>query len=361
LPSQEGINRQKLSTLRPGMPLSALIDAFGTKWRDPQARDLGWVWGRDYGVHFDCRITTNNMLGEVSFLSKFPAKYGVEGLNVGMTFQGALAARADLTLDDSGTSPDRREYKALLQSGALLRAVFDNDALVGISIMDPHATYYEQYSRPLPDPSLYPAPEGSAGLPFKDTNLKLWVLNELQFAKAVRLGEPEDLVAHVEGRYVDLEAEGYEPRPAVLDYLARYPLGIDLLARVDALGADPASSIYRSIYYHWGGGSPDFDVTSLEGIGSCVNLKSLHLELMCADALDLAPLVDANSIEKIGLDLRRGRFANLNVLAQMPKLKEVIASAPEGNDGAVVAALKLKGVTVILPASRSSYSGPRLP
>jgi hypothetical protein len=312
-------------------------------------------------VQFDCRITTSNTLGQVSFSSKFPEKYDIEGLRLSLLLEDALAAQPGLKLQSSDASSSQNTYATPLLSGALLTAIFRNDKLAGIKIADPHAQYYDEFTRPLPDPALYPSPQGAAGSPFEDTNLKLWVLSELHFARALHLGEPEDLVAHIEGRRIDLESEGYEPRPAVVDYLARYPLNAELLARVDALGADPASPIYRSIYYHWSGESPDFDVTNLNGIGSCVNLKLLHLELMCEDGLDLAPLLEAASIEKIGIDLRRGRFVNLDVLSQLPRLKEVISSAHQGNDSAVIAALKLKGVKVTVTGTTYNNSGPRLP
>lgn len=165
----------------------------------------------------------------------------------------------------------------------------------------------------------YPAPSGSPGAPFADPNLKLAIMSGLLDKGAIDLGTSTELAEHVLRRKVDFETEGYDPIPAVRDYLERYPLTPEILRQADSLILDGGNSIYFYIWFFWHGEDDTFDVENLAGLGNCPNIKSLDLISMIG-LVDLRHLVPMPQLQ----DLRVGvGIANIPALLDMPALRSV--------------------------------------
>ncbi len=343
-----GINRLELSQLRPGMPVAALIHACGSKWKPPGRRAAGFVYGPDLGAPFAVHVTVDEKIGAISFLRDFPSKYLIESVHVGMPQDAALAARPTLQRTPREVEGGIAHHFESLSDSLELRVAFRNGQVLAIELSDPLAKYPDPKAYQAAPPGRYPEPVEPAGAPFADPNLKLWALAALVADGHVDLGDPEELAMHVLARYVDLEHEGYEPIAAVRDYLVRYPLSPELLAKVEAIGGDAASDVYRCIWYHWGGEEDLFDVRSLDGIAACVNLRRLSLDMMVAQKLDLQPLAGLPRLEDIELSLERDKHTPLKVLLSLPSLRSITTHDDPRNDAALVAELKLKAVRVKL-------------
>ena len=91
---------------------------------------------------------------------------------------------------------------------------------------------------------------------------------------------------------------GYDPVPEALDYLARYPLTEELLAKVTSLETDGGSEIYRYIEYFWDGETDDYTISSLDGIEALVNLKRVRFISMVHDDIDRTPL------KRLGIEVK---------------------------------------------------------
>ena len=166
----------------------------------------------------------------------------------------------------------------------------------------------------------FPPPSGPPGAPFADPNLKLAVLSNLLDLGAISLGWEEDLAAHVLGRRVDLEDEGWELIPEALDYLWRYPLTPALLAQVRALELDGGNAIYPYAHFFWGGDTEDFDVTTLKGLDYCPNITRVELVSMMAAPADLRHLAGLRHLESVSLGVP---FSNPEALLDLPSLRRL--------------------------------------
>ncbi|TKT75804.1 hypothetical protein XW59_018355 [Aquamicrobium sp. LC103] len=165
----------------------------------------------------------------------------------------------------------------------------------------------------------YPAPQGPAGAPFADVNLKLAVLSALDEQGTIALGEPPKLAEHLLGRSFDVATEGYRLVPEVLDYLARYPLDSQKLATLETLNLDGGSTIYHHIWHFWHGEDDTFEVASLGGIENCANLRELGVAgiLSPVDIGLLTPLRQLSDLY-IGTGV-----SNIAALRDLPALASV--------------------------------------
>ena len=232
-----------LATLRPGMPATRVAAAMGAAWRAPVAHGGGFVDMLENTHGFVVRLDRDGAIGWVRFDWRFKQAL-VEGVRMGMTLAEARSAVPALAVGgDLPMMSGVREGRQLLPGGAHLRVRFTLDTVNGIWVEAPGAVFRKRTAPP------YPAPTGQAGAPFADANFKLVVLSALLDAKVLDLGTPGTLAAHVLGRAVGLEEEGYEPVPGALDYLARYPLTDVLLAQVRSVVFDGGNAIYPFIQY----------------------------------------------------------------------------------------------------------------
>ena len=165
---------------------------------------------------------------------------------------------------------------------------------------------------------------------FVDLNLKLPILDELLGNGLLNLGEPDELVSHVLKKKIDLESDGWDLIEPALEYLRKYPLSQSLLDQVYRLEFDGCLAIYRYAFYHWGGESHEFDVTSLSGIEKCRNLKRINVISMLT-CEDLEPIGKLHNLEEIELS-GDGEWRNLQCLLDLPRLRKVRFFSNEIND-----------------------------
>lgn len=197
----------------------------------------------------------------------------------------------------------------------------------------------------------YPAPSGPPGAPFSDVNFKLMVLSALSSQGVIDLGRPPALANHILGRPLDMSSEAYDVVPAVLDYLARYPLTADHLAKVETLTLDGGSGIYHHIFHFWHGEDDRFDPRSLEGIEQLSNLRHLAVASMIP-MVDIAMLVPLRHLQRleIGVDVTNvAALLEIETLRHVQILDDTIykeVTTPGHPTRKIMDALKARGVRV---------------
>jgi hypothetical protein len=312
LMAQGEVDVAALAALRPGMPAAALQAAYGASWRPPAAHQQGMVDVIENSHHFRARLDVNGVIGEVAYRRQFDPARTIERLHMGMTLEAARLARPGLVLSVLHGGPPTQYGTETLAEGSRLYVEFRFGRLQAIAIVRPGTVYDPK--RPVP----YPVAEGPPGHPFRDPNFKLVVLSALLTAKAMDIGTPEDLAAHVTGRPFEANRDGYDLLRPAYEYLIRYPLTQAQLDQVTDLTIDGGNAIYRYAYYFWGGHPGYFDVTSIAGIEACANIERFDVIAM-ANRLDLAPLLGLSRLKLASIDQDDGPFAagNAAVKAQL--------------------------------------------
>jgi hypothetical protein len=328
------IDPAPLAKLRPGMPLQALVDAYGANWARMAPSDT-FFFAEPRG--FLARIDVNGVIGSITFAKRFPLPVEFGGLKRGMSLGDALAARPDLI--DGGIAPGTTSvqlYRLMLPDGLQLELRLFDATIIAMELSKPGAIYERKIS--------YPSPAGKPGAPFADPNFKLIVLSSLIDAGTIHLGPRRKLAEHILGPGYDEDRDGYDLLQPVYDYLVRYPLTADHLAAVTSIDFDGGNEIYNYPYPYWDGETGDFDVASLEGIERLINLKSIEIISMLNDT-DLARYAELKQLEHIGLN-QGDRFANGEALLQLPNLKSLTCGALAFSDPSIIATLRARGVAV---------------
>jgi hypothetical protein len=344
-PMVDSIDPIALAALRPGMPVARLADALGSLWRPLPPHKAGRADILENSHGFVARLDVDGAVAWLKYDWRFPTAAPVDGVHMGASLAATRDARPDLAIEaDRLGGPDGRYGFHHYPDGSRLLVTFTMDMVNRIQLFRLDATFAEA----LPPP--YPEPAGAPGAPFADPALKLAVLSALLDAKAIDLGTPEQLAAHVLGRAVDPDEEGYVPIPEVRDWLERYPLDDALLARVTKLVLDGGSAIYPYVDSYWGGEDEQFDVATLAGIEHCPNLAEFHVTALIGtvDLRQLTVLPNLRVIQ-VGVDV-----AHLEALLAMPALEAVgqMSDAAYGEAmghgaaRAVYEALKARGVRV---------------
>jgi hypothetical protein len=149
-----------LANLRPMMPLQALVDAMGDAWRGAIVHPDGHFWPGDIDA-VTVRIDDQGRIGSLSFYRKFPNDLLIDGLRIGMPFQAVRALHPAMRQDTAYTRDATCTvgYRYAAPAGHDVVIWFDNDALVGLILEWPGATY------PIPPPrKTYPTPKGTRRL-----------------------------------------------------------------------------------------------------------------------------------------------------------------------------------------------------
>lgn len=347
---------EMLAALRPGMPARRVEEAMGSQWRAPAAFKGGVVDILQNTHGIVVRLDRDGVVGSIAYDWRF-TEASVEGLSMGMALREAEAKLPSLEVGaDIPMMRGVRLGTLKLPGGAIIRVKFTLERLNGISMNNAEAEYTEPTAPP------YPEPTGEQGAPFADPNFKLVVLSSLLDAKALDLGRPEDLVAHVLKRPVDLEEEGYAPIDEVIDYLARYPLPASLLDQVKSIVLDGGNEIYSYPYYFWGGDDDMFDVSSLGGIEHCRNLKSLEAISMI-DRLDIQQLAPLSKLEYLSISTsfdNLGALSNLEGLQRLRLLDdEVYAQAMTPGHPTRIQFEQLKARGIVVYVSPMTWQGER--
>jgi uncharacterized protein DUF6892 len=322
-----------LAKLRPGMPLKALIDAYGPNWARMAPSDT-FFFAEPMG--FLARIDVNGLIGAITFAKKFPLPVEFGGVRRGMPLEQALAARPDLL--DAGIAPGTtavRLFRLTLPDALQLELRVLDDIVIAMELSKPDAVYERKIS--------YPSPVGKPGAPFTDPNLKLVVLSSLIDAGTIHLGPRKKLAAHLLGPGYDEDQDGYCMLKPVYDYLVRYPLTANHLAAVTSIEFDGGSEIYNYPFPFWDGEDGEFDVASLEGIERLINLKRIEMVSLLNDP-DLSRLAALRQLEHLGLN--GARYQNGDALLELPALKSLTCSTWSFSDPALIPALRARSVGV---------------
>jgi hypothetical protein len=191
----------------------------------------------------------------------------------------------------------------------------------------------------------YPAPNSENDVFLPDPNLKLVILESLLMAGAIDLGSADDFFAFVFGKEVNPENYGGQINPKCLEYLVRYPLTPELLARAEEVILDGGSDIYFLIDPFWNGEGEDFHVKSLAGIQNCPNIRSIEINSMLEDT-DLSGLVRLQKLEFLSLDPQP--YQNFHSLMSLKNLKkiEMFSSCAEGLEEKAIEDLRKKGIEI---------------
>jgi hypothetical protein len=325
-----------LAALRPGEAKEMLARALGSRWREPAPHQEGLVKSIARVHGFQAQIDTSDHIGRIVFHDPFPNSIEIAGLRLGMRPSEVLAKQPELKEAFRLPVYESVHYSAEVSSHYKLLAEFRWGKLYQIGFRNPQAVY------PAKQPMVYPAPAGAPGAPFADPNFKLVALSSLLESDALDLGGYQELASFVLNRPVDLEKEGYELIREAYDYLVRYPLTDAELALVETITFDGGNEIYPYCFRFWSGDTKEFDVTSIEGIAHCVNLRSINC-IAVIEKLDIAQLGGLARLEEIKLPQT---CVNPQRLLDLPALKKLAFHDGAIADPALLARLRAKGVTV---------------
>lgn len=328
-----------LAALRPGAEQHALAEAMGARWRPPAPHDAGRVKAIARTFGFEARLDVSGHIAGLTFRPPFPDTVPIAGLRLGMSPQQAMAALPKLTFSSRMEVYRASFYVAGISEHYRLVAEFHGEELYSVSFFVPGAAF------PPKGPMVYPAATGAPGAPFRDPNFKLAVLSALIAADALDLAEPQDLADFVLPHHIDLGREGHNFMPEAYDYLVRYPLTDDDLARVETISFDGGEPIYRYCDYSSSGSGGEFNVGSVEGIARCVNLRVFHYPDLLF-GLDCDHLAGLRRLAELELPVAECRHPER--LLDLPALKVLSFSRGVIADPALIAKLRQRGVRIRL-------------
>ncbi len=136
------------------------------------------------------------------------------------------------------------------------------------------------YAKAAVDPNKYKQNKnGGNKINFVDFNFKLAIIQELMYNLEV-LTPKFDLYEFVElykNRKIDIEEEGYEPIPEVMQYFEELEISTDLAQLVTEIYQDGGNEIYGNVIRFWSGEDDLCDIQSFEDTKHFPNLKKMTL------------------------------------------------------------------------------------
>jgi hypothetical protein len=297
--TEQGFNRLLASQMRPGASVEQARAVWGSRWQAPSRKDEGWV-GRFDKLGFFVRLDRAGRVGYVGFQTGFPAKYAIEGLQLGMAAAAIFEARPNLKqLPDPEGQWQEVRYGERLSAGYALVAGVRKDKLAYITFESDACDYPSAKEYVPAPPGRYRDVDESTVPTFADPNLKLAVLDALIRNKTLDLGTEEELFMHVRGKNVDMDEAEYEFASDVYEFLARYPLTSDELDSVEELWLDASSDVVQYVWPKFYGESDEFHIRSFAGIEEkCPRIRSVCV-VMQGD-IDLSPLQALARLESFG-------------------------------------------------------------
>ena len=134
------------------------------------------------------------------------------------------------------------------------------------------------------------------------------------------------------------------PIPELVDYFTQ----LDITAQLDQvhqLSLDGGRDIYQFATYFWDGEDEVFDITSLEGIETLVNLELLQFDHMVSGSISLKPLASLKKLRQVSLNYNH--FIDFEALLDINSLEQVTLSFTYNKDvSSIVDRLKAKGLAV---------------
>lgn len=128
--------------------------------------------------------------------------------------------------------------------------------------------------------TVYATPPAAANpLVFKDFNFKLAVIQELMYNQGLLTPKVDayEFAEQFKGRTIDVDTEGYEPIPELVDYFTNVQIDASLADKVTALHQDGGNEVYMAIAPLWGGDDDTFTIQSFEDTALFPELKEMTL------------------------------------------------------------------------------------
>lgn len=318
-PSNKSLTKS-LIRLPLGTPLADVKALFGQRWTALKPRDQGWVLRRN-GLPVGLRFDQQGLLAYLDCNANSP-KLQIQQLSPAMSLEQAqtiypqLTLTADAELEQLGIL----SYSTPLEDGNRLEIRCRNQQLIAITLDNPNACYPDNTQLLEPEAHIYLQAETQSCRFFADPNFKLAVLGELNQRQLINLGDRQQLTDFVYRQPTDTADLPFGLVQPVLDYLSHYPLTDDLLARLTSVSVDFSDDIYCYCFNYWDGEGQEFDVSSLTGIGHCINLETLYLTCGC-DGVSLTPLQTLKKLRHIYTDGLA--FTDYEILLALPQLESV--------------------------------------
>jgi hypothetical protein len=120
---------------------------------------------------------------------------------------------------------------------------------------------------------------GHQVIKFKDPNFKLAIIQQLMYVQKV-INPPFDVwdfARTYQERKINVNQEGYETIPEVLDYFLNLEVTEEMAFEITELLQDGGDDIYMNIIPFWDGEDDVFNIKSAEDAGYFPNLKRVIL------------------------------------------------------------------------------------
>jgi virulence-associated protein VapD len=256
-PNSIKINGKQLSF---PLHLNTLIDIFG---EPKQERDTYWyfIWD-ELGIYGDYGSWDDIL--NINFLIK---KVDIKHLPQN-TFSGKIF------VNDNSIN-DVEETTIKLNSREICKWRYkDDNEIYAYNISENYD--YEEIN--LKDKYKLPKPSKDS-IVFADFNFKLSVIEELMFNQKVLTPEFDvyEFVEVYSKRKIDIDKEGYEIIPEVLDYFEKLVISKKMLEKVTEINQEGGNKIYTQLCPFWDGEDNLFNIKSFEDVKHLQKLKRMNL------------------------------------------------------------------------------------
>lgn len=114
---------------------------------------------------------------------------------------------------------------------------------------------------------------------FKDFNFKLAVIQELMYNQGLLTPQfnLHEFVDQQKDRRIDINKEGYEPIPEVVEYFKNLEIDSKFANELASIYEDGGNDVYMNIAPFWGGDEDFFTIQSFDDVASFPNLKEMTL------------------------------------------------------------------------------------
>jgi hypothetical protein len=114
---------------------------------------------------------------------------------------------------------------------------------------------------------------------FKDPNFKLAVIQDLMYSQELITPAFDvwDFAKNYKDRKIDVDHEGYDIIPEVLDYFMKIEITVEMAKSVTAISQDGGDDVYMNIIPFWDGEDDVFNIKSAEDANHFPNLKKATL------------------------------------------------------------------------------------
>ncbi len=148
---------------------------------------------------------------------------------------------------------------------------------------------------------------------FKDINFKISVMGALH-----QEGFYVDEAGALSDQHGDEEDFSYQPIKEVYEYYKNLQIDPEKLAQIEGLYPDGGDECYMYAMNNWDGEDDTFDISSIEGIESLVNLRVFDpISMITSDGIDYAPLLGCKKLESVNAECMKDTAENYEVIRQL--------------------------------------------